>query len=158
MSQRYHGKSSAPLPPHVYKVAERAHDCMLSTQTSQCCVISGESGAGKTETCKYLIQHLVFIAGSDESNLNSKISQVCSGYHSMLEHHMNVQYITGMSQVCSRYHRYVQNVTYVQDFTGMFNVSQVCSRYRYVKDITESQVCMKKTRYTGMTNVVWSYR
>ncbi|XP_056005733.1 unconventional myosin-XVI-like isoform X5 [Ostrea edulis] len=76
VSQKYHSKSYVPLPPHVYGVAERAHKCLLSTNSSQCCVISGESGAGKTETCKYLVQHLVCIAGSEESNLNSKISQV----------------------------------------------------------------------------------
>ena len=76
VSQKYHSKSSVPLPPHVYGVAERAHQCLLMTNSSQCFVISGESGAGKTETCKYLVQHLVFIAGSEESNLNGKISQV----------------------------------------------------------------------------------
>nr|XP_022343403.1 unconventional myosin-XVI-like isoform X8 [Crassostrea virginica] len=76
VSQKYHSKSSVPLPPHVYGVAERAHQSLLMTNSSQCFVISGESGAGKTETCKYLVQHLVFIAGSEESNLNGKISQV----------------------------------------------------------------------------------
>lgn len=77
VSQKYHSKSSVPLPPHVYGVAERAHQSLLMTNSSQCFVISGESGAGKTETCKYLVQHLVFIAGSEESKLNGKISQVC---------------------------------------------------------------------------------
>ncbi|XP_062597440.1 myosin-IIIb-like, partial [Saccostrea cucullata] len=76
VSQKYHCKSSVPLPPHVYGVAEKAYRCLLSTSTSQCCVISGESGAGKTETCKFLVQHLVCIAGSEESSLRNKISQV----------------------------------------------------------------------------------
>lgn len=143
MSQRYHGKSSAPLPPHVYKVAERTHDCMLSTKTSQCCVISGESGAGKTETCKYLIQHLVFIAGSDESNLNSKISQVCSRFHRY------VQDITGMfriSLVCSGYHRYVN------DISGMFKISQVFPRcYRYARTSQEYPIYHRYV--TSMFNI-----
>jgi myosin heavy subunit len=64
------------LPPHVYCTAEEAYKSMLRERTSQCCVISGESGAGKSETCKLLVQHLARVMGSEESNLNNKINQV----------------------------------------------------------------------------------
>mmetsp|Transcript_24541 Transcript_24541/g.80804 ORF Transcript_24541/g.80804 Transcript_24541/m.80804 type:complete len:1323 (+) Transcript_24541:97-4065(+) len=55
------------LPPHVYAVASSAHSGMLRTSTSQSVIISGESGAGKTETAKILLEYLaeVSCSGSD---------------------------------------------------------------------------------------------
>ncbi|KAK3096266.1 hypothetical protein FSP39_025127 [Pinctada imbricata] len=76
ISARYHAKGNTNLPPHIYSTADWAHRCLIREQASQCCVISGESGSGKTESCKLLVQHLVSVAGSEESNLNQKISQV----------------------------------------------------------------------------------
>ena len=48
----------------------------MNEARSQCCVISGESGAGKTETCKLLVQQLLFLSESKDMELNIKIEQV----------------------------------------------------------------------------------
>ena len=76
ISTRYHTGDRSNLPPHVYRNAENSYMNLLRDKVSQCHVISGESGSGKTETCKYIIQHLLRVAGSEEANLNSKINQV----------------------------------------------------------------------------------
>ena len=45
--------------PHVYAVAERAYKAMLAGGgRSQALIVSGESGAGKTEACKCMLQYL----------------------------------------------------------------------------------------------------
>ena len=59
---RYRGRSIGVLPPHVYAVGDRAYRDMRSHARSQSLIVSGESGAGKTETCKYLMRYLTAIA------------------------------------------------------------------------------------------------
>ena len=64
------------LPPHVFAIAERAYRHMLSSFRSQSIVCSGDSGAGKTETAKYLLRYLTTIAGSgngEQSALEKRI-------------------------------------------------------------------------------------
>eukprot|EP00057_Strongylocentrotus_purpuratus_P004810 XP_003729498.1 PREDICTED: unconventional myosin-Ia [Strongylocentrotus purpuratus] len=64
------------LPPHVFAVADKAYSSMRRTGIKQCSVISGESGAGKTETAKYVIGHIISHCNSKKSNLQEKILQV----------------------------------------------------------------------------------
>lgn len=41
---------------------------MKSSMKSQSVVVSGESGAGKTETCKLLMRFIATVAGSESTN------------------------------------------------------------------------------------------
>ena len=52
-------KQLQDLPPHVYALAEAAYRGMLIEQKQQAILISGESGAGKTEAVKACLRHVV---------------------------------------------------------------------------------------------------
>ncbi|XP_031626190.1 myosin heavy chain 95F-like [Contarinia nasturtii] len=55
--QKYAGKKIGSMPPHIYSIAEEAFQ-NLKQHNSQSVIITGLSGAGKTETTKHLIKYL----------------------------------------------------------------------------------------------------
>uniref|UniRef100_A0A3B3I923 Myosin motor domain-containing protein n=1 Tax=Oryzias latipes TaxID=8090 RepID=A0A3B3I923_ORYLA len=61
--QLYHGRKLGELPPHIFAIAESCYFNMRRNLRSQCCIISGESGAGKTESTKLILQYLTAISG-----------------------------------------------------------------------------------------------
>lgn len=59
----YRGKNRLEAPPHVYAIAESMYYNMTSYKENQCVIISGESGAGKTEAAKRIMQYIAAVAG-----------------------------------------------------------------------------------------------
>ncbi|XP_047446348.1 unconventional myosin-VIIa-like isoform X2 [Mugil cephalus] len=59
----YHGRRLGELPPHIFAIAEACYFNMTRHLRDQCCIISGESGAGKTESTKLILQYLAAISG-----------------------------------------------------------------------------------------------
>ncbi|KAJ4792621.1 hypothetical protein LUZ62_043867 [Rhynchospora pubera] len=63
MMEQYRGAQFGELSPHVFAVADVAYRAMLNEGKSNSILVSGESGAGKTETTKMLMQYLAFLGG-----------------------------------------------------------------------------------------------
>uniref|UniRef100_H3DIU6 Unconventional myosin-VI n=1 Tax=Tetraodon nigroviridis TaxID=99883 RepID=H3DIU6_TETNG len=62
----YQGKSLGTLSPHVYAIADKAYRDMKVLKMSQSIIVSGESGAGKTENTKFVLRYLTTTYGSGQ--------------------------------------------------------------------------------------------
>ncbi|KAL9537353.1 hypothetical protein MBANPS3_011851 [Mucor bainieri] len=62
--RHYRKKRRGEVPPHIYAIADHAFYDMLHDKENQSILITGESGAGKTENTKIVIQYLASIAGN----------------------------------------------------------------------------------------------
>ncbi|QPG77001.1 myosin I [Brettanomyces nanus] len=60
----YKNTNRLEVPPHVYAIAESMYHNMIAYSENQCVIISGESGAGKTEAAKRIMQYIANISGS----------------------------------------------------------------------------------------------
>ncbi|KAF1750538.1 hypothetical protein GCK72_017088 [Caenorhabditis remanei] len=58
------GKSAREMDPHIFAVAEEAHFDMGAFGKSQSIIVSGESGAGKTVSAKFVMRYLASVAAS----------------------------------------------------------------------------------------------
>ena len=61
----YANRALGIVEPHTYAMAEEAYKTLLKSQSSQALVVSGESGAGKTETNKHLMTYLAWRSKSE---------------------------------------------------------------------------------------------
>jgi len=64
----YRGKRRPEMPPHVFSIVDNAYQDMLIDHEHQSMLITGESGAGKTENTKKVIQYIAKVAGVEKSD------------------------------------------------------------------------------------------
>ncbi|KAI0300125.1 P-loop containing nucleoside triphosphate hydrolase protein [Multifurca ochricompacta] len=69
--QQYRSRRRDENPPHVFAIAERAWVNMGEERENQSILITGESGAGKTESTKKVIQYLAAIATDAHSHTST---------------------------------------------------------------------------------------
>mmetsp|Transcript_50054 Transcript_50054/g.64134 ORF Transcript_50054/g.64134 Transcript_50054/m.64134 type:complete len:1151 (-) Transcript_50054:283-3735(-) len=71
LRKEYYVMNRTELPPHAYATSSAAFNGIQEGGPCQSILVSGESGAGKTETVKILMAHVAFIsAGDDQSVIN----------------------------------------------------------------------------------------
>ncbi|XP_046906489.1 myosin-11-like isoform X1 [Hypomesus transpacificus] len=62
--EMYKGKKRHEVPPHIYSITDNAYRNMMQDREDQSILCTGESGAGKTENTKKVIQYLAVVASS----------------------------------------------------------------------------------------------
>ncbi|KAH9044764.1 P-loop containing nucleoside triphosphate hydrolase protein [Lactarius pseudohatsudake] len=82
--RRYQGKNRLEVPPHVFGIAESAYYNMNAYKENQCVIISGESGAGKTEAAKRIMQYIAAVSGGQDSSIQ-QIKEMVLATNPLLE-------------------------------------------------------------------------
>lgn len=94
------------LPPHVYAISSYAHKQMTETQIRQAIVISGESGAGKTESAKQCMQFLTMLGSKESGNNKVPIGDRILSTNPVLEAFGNSR--TARNNNSSRFGKYIK--------------------------------------------------
>ncbi|KAJ2162440.1 class II myosin [Coemansia sp. RSA 552] len=80
----YENKNRMELAPHVYAIAEGAYRNMIAYSENQCVIISGESGAGKTEAAKKIMEYIAAVSGGNSSSIK-EIKEMVLATNPLLE-------------------------------------------------------------------------
>ncbi|GMH66552.1 hypothetical protein TrRE_jg1028, partial [Triparma retinervis] len=73
--EKYNKRGNKVLAPHPFDVADKAYKTLLEVEKNQSILVSGESGAGKTETTKQCLMFLAEVAGS-KANIEQRVLSV----------------------------------------------------------------------------------
>lgn len=105
--------TSKQIPPHIFWTANEAYIRMCASKRLQCIVISGESGSGKTESTKLIVQHIIYLCSSTTTTTHSKTNIIQNELQTkildvnyLLEAFGNAQ--TSMNSNSSRFGKYLK--------------------------------------------------
>uniref|UniRef100_A0A8C4ZXA0 Myosin X, like 1 n=1 Tax=Gadus morhua TaxID=8049 RepID=A0A8C4ZXA0_GADMO len=107
MYSRHH---MGELPPHIFAVANECYRCLWKRHDSQCVLISGESGAGKTESTKLLLKFLSVMSqkssGTPPSERTTRVEQAIVQSSPIMEAFGNAK--TVYNNNSSRFGKFIQ--------------------------------------------------
>uniref|UniRef100_A0A8B9LX90 Myosin-11-like n=1 Tax=Astyanax mexicanus TaxID=7994 RepID=A0A8B9LX90_ASTMX len=72
----YKGKKRHEVPPHIYSITDNAYRNMMQDREDQSILCTGESGAGKTENTKKVIQYLAVVASSHKGKKDTSAGEL----------------------------------------------------------------------------------
>ena len=122
------------LPPHVYSSSSSAYRGVRDYGKDQSILVSGESGAGKTETVKILMGHIAYISGK---RYDSTVEKVLKANH-LLESFGNAK--TSRNDNSSRFGKFTQlQFDEFAKLVGSKCVTYLLEKSRVVKQSTNER-------------------
>merc|ERR1711971_1117465 len=133
----YLGKRRNEVPPHLWAIAETAYRNMLANKKDNAMLITGESGAGKTENTKKVITYLAMVAagaGAKKSEKKVSLEDQIVATNPILESYGNAK--TARNDNSSRFGKFIRiHFTASGKLAGCDIVSYLLEKSR----ITEQQ-------------------
>ncbi|KAG5586929.1 hypothetical protein H5410_047363 [Solanum commersonii] len=106
MMAQYKGAAFGELSPHPYAVADAAYRLMINDGVSQSILVSGESGAGKTESTKQLMRYLAYMGGRAAAEGSRSVEQQVLESNPVLEAFGNAKTVRNNNS--SRFGKFVE--------------------------------------------------
>jgi len=100
----YEKSSIGNTSPHIYQLAEGAYRRMIIDNMSQAVIISGESGAGKTESAKLILNYISAVSGS--SGDTNRVKEIIHSTNPLLESFGNAKTVRNNNS--SRFGKYLE--------------------------------------------------
>merc|ERR1711988_71953 len=102
----YLGKRRNEVPPHLWAITETAYRNMLTNGKNQSMLITGESGAGKTENTKKVISYLALVAGGKNKGKKVSLEDQIVATNPILESYGNAK--TSRNDNSSRFGKFIR--------------------------------------------------
>eukprot|EP01125_Pyxidicula_operculata_P011700 TRINITY_DN3832_c0_g1_i1.p1 TRINITY_DN3832_c0_g1~~TRINITY_DN3832_c0_g1_i1.p1 ORF type:complete len:1249 (+),score=331.87 TRINITY_DN3832_c0_g1_i1:36-3782(+) len=98
-------RETSGLPPHIFAISEKSFTNIVENNESQSILISGESGAGKTEAAKYIMRYLSHAATGESDQAHTVLSVRLLASNPILEAFGNAK--TLLNENSSRFGKFI---------------------------------------------------